>query len=157
MRHILSLNVRLGHQMRDSLEKLQRQQSASLLIGSSHISNKLEKFIYDQQTSLDRISNLLERSTGIVQLVSLLSVYQVCLTKYHQVQSILEIRATEAGKIMNFEMQKLTEQGIEENKLVKRLTQQATRDTKSMKIIALVSAIFLPATFMAVRQNNDKL
>ena len=58
---------------------------------------------------------------------------------------------------MNFEMQKLTEQGIEENKLVKRLTQQATRDTKSMKIIALVSAIFLPATFMAVRQNDDKL
>jgi hypothetical protein len=143
--------------MRDSLEKLQRQQSASLLIGSSHISNKLEKFIYDQQTSSDRISNLLERSTGIGQLVSFLSVYQVCLTKYHQVQSILEIRATEAGKIMNFEMQKLTEQGIEENKLVKRLTQQATRDTKSMKIIALVSAIFLPATFMAVRQNDDKL
>lgn len=133
LRHILSLNVRLGHQMRDSLEKLQRQQSASLLIGSSHISNKLEKFIYDQQTSSDRISNLLERSTGIGQLV----------------QNILEIRATEAGKIMNFEMQKLTEQGIEENKLVKRLTQQATRDTKAMKIIALVSAIFLPATFMA--------
>lgn len=58
---------------------------------------------------------------------------------------------------MNFEMKKLTEQGIEENKLVKRLTQQATRDTKAMKIIALVSAIFIPATFMAVRQNDDNL
>jgi hypothetical protein len=73
------------------------------------------------------------------------------------VQSILEIRAAEAGKIMNLEMKKLTEQGIEENKLVKRLTQQTTRDTKTMKIIALVSAIFIPATFMAVRQNDDNL
>jgi hypothetical protein len=66
------------------------------------------------------------------------------------VQNLLEIRATEAGKKMNLEMQKLTEQGIEENKLVKRLTQQTTRDTKSMMIIALISAIFLPATFLAV-------
>jgi hypothetical protein len=73
------------------------------------------------------------------------------------VQSILEIRAAEAGKIMNLEMKKLTEQGIEENRLVKRLTQQTTRDTKAMKIIALVSAIFIPATFMAVRQDDDKL
>jgi hypothetical protein len=99
---------------------------ASLLIGSSHISNKLEKLIYDQQISSDRIRNLLERSTGIGQLVSYLSVYEARLTKYHQVQNILETRATEAGKIMNFEVQKLTGQGIEENKLVKRLIQHAT-------------------------------
>ena len=58
---------------------------------------------------------------------------------------------------MNFEMQTLAEQGIEENRLVKRLTEQATRDTKSMKIIALVSAIFLPATFMAVCENDDNI
>ncbi|PQE07976.1 magnesium transport transmembrane region protein [Rutstroemia sp. NJR-2017a WRK4] len=133
LRHILGLNVRLGHQMKHSLKQLQRHKSASSLIGCFHISNKLEEFIHDQQTSSDRISNLLERSTGIGQLV----------------QSILEIRAAEAGKIMNLEMKKLTEQGIEENRLVKRLTQQTTRDTKAMKIIALVSAIFIPATFMA--------
>ena len=58
---------------------------------------------------------------------------------------------------MNFEMQNLAEQGIEENRLVKRLTERATRDTKAMKIIALVSAIFLPATFMAVRENDDSI
>jgi len=143
--------------MRDSFEKLQRQQSASSRIGLSHISNKLDKFVYDQQTSSDRIRNLLERSIGISQLVSLPSLYEVRLIKDLQVQNILEVRATETGKIMNFEMQKLAEQGIEENRLVKRLTEQATRDTKSMKLIALVSAIFLPATFMAVRQDDDKL
>jgi len=155
--HILNLNVRLGHQMKDSLDKLQRRQLASLLIGSSHIIDKLDKFIYDQQTSSDRINSLIERSTGISQLVSLLSGYRVGLTKYHQVQNILEIRATEAGNRMNIEMQNLAEQGIEENRLVKRLTEQATRDTKSMKIIALVSAVFLPATFMAVREKHDNM
>jgi hypothetical protein len=66
------------------------------------------------------------------------------------VQNILEIRATEASKQINFEMQKLTEQGIKENKLVKRLTEKSTQDTRSMMTIALISAIFLPATFLAV-------
>jgi hypothetical protein len=66
------------------------------------------------------------------------------------VLNILEIRATEASKQMNVEMQKLTEQGVNENRLMKKLTEQATRDTKSMMIISLISAIFLPATFLAV-------
>jgi hypothetical protein len=66
------------------------------------------------------------------------------------VLNILEIRATEASKQMNFEMQKLTEQGVNENKLMKKLTEQSAQDTKSMMIIALISAIFLPATFLAV-------
>lgn len=48
-------------------------------------------------------------------------------------------------------MQKLTEQGIKENKLMKKLTHQSTQDTRSMMTIALISAIFLPATFIAVR------
>jgi hypothetical protein len=64
--------------------------------------------------------------------------------------SLLEIRAAEASKQMNVEMQKLTEQGVNENKLMKRLTEKSTQDTKSMMIIALISAIFLPATFFAV-------
>jgi hypothetical protein len=52
---------------------------------------------------------------------------------------------------MNIEMQKLTEQGVKENKLMKKLTQKSTQDTRSMMTIALISAIFLPATFLAVR------
>jgi hypothetical protein len=47
-------------------------------------------------------------------------------------------------------MQRLTEQGIKENALMKRLTEQSTNDTRSMMTIALISAIFLPATFLAV-------
>jgi hypothetical protein len=51
---------------------------------------------------------------------------------------------------MNSEMQKLTAQGVNENKLMKKLTRQSTQDTRSMMTIALLSAIFLPATFLAV-------
>ena len=65
-------------------------------------------------------------------------------------QSIQDIQAAEASKRINYEMQKLTEQGIEENKLTKKLTEQSTRDTRAMMAIALISAIFLPATFLAV-------
>lgn len=67
-----------------------------------------------------------------------------------QVLNLLEIQASEANKQMGFEMKILTEQGVNENKLMKRLTEQTRKDTKSMMAIALVSAIFIPATFFAV-------
>jgi hypothetical protein len=66
------------------------------------------------------------------------------------VRNILEIRASGASKQMSLEMQNLTEQGVNENKLMKKLTEQSTKDTKSMMIIALISTIFIPATFLAV-------
>lgn len=65
-------------------------------------------------------------------------------------QNIQDIRAAEAGKQINHEMRTLTEQGVKENKLMKILTEKSARDTRSMMIIALISAIFLPATFLAV-------
>lgn len=120
-------------------------------LGATNTENRIGRFIYDQQTNFDRIDCLLRRSAGIGQLVSRLSrLRPQDLTQPEQVQNLLEIRATEAGKRTNLEMQKLTEQGIEENRLVKRLTGKASRDTKSMMIIAFISVIFLPATFLAV-------
>lgn len=136
--------------MKDSMENIYRGPTVALLVGIDRAQNKLNKFQYDQQTSLDRIQTLISRSTGIGQLVSW-KVRQSCiLIKLEQVRNILEIRAAEASKQMSFEMQKLTEQGVNENKLMKKLTEQSTKDTKSMTIIALISAIFLPATFLAV-------
>jgi len=148
---ILSLNLRLCQQLKDSMEIIQRNPSIAIPGGITSVQTKLNKFLYDQQTSLDRIQTLISRSTGISQLVSLREHnHLLFLTKFAQVLNILEIRATEASKQMNVEMQKLTEQGVNENRLMKKLTEQATRDTKSMMIISLISAIFLPATFLAV-------
>lgn len=138
LHQILSLNLRLCQQLKDSMEIIQRDPSIAIPGGIISVQTKLNKFLYDQQTSLDRIQTLISRSTGISQLVL----------------NILEIRATEASKQMNVEMQKLTEQGVNENTLMKKLTEQTTQDTKSMMIISLISAIFLPATFLAVRSGS---
>ncbi|QDS73383.1 hypothetical protein FKW77_007425 [Venturia effusa] len=129
LQHIVKLNIRLGKEMRDSIKSLQNAE----LQEAAHVDSQIGRFVYDQQTNFDRIDCLLQRSGGITQLI----------------QNLLEIRATESGKRTNLEMQKLTEQGIEENRLVKRLTEKASKDTKSMMTIALISAIFLPATFLA--------
>ncbi|RFU31765.1 hypothetical protein B7463_g4560, partial [Scytalidium lignicola] len=123
---ILSLNIRLGHQMKDFTEKNRRCRSVALRVEIDSIPSTLDKFLYEQTTSLDRIKTLITRSAGINQLV----------------QGILDIRA-------NSEMQKLTEQGIKENVLMKQLTQQSTKDARFMTVIALITTIFLPATFLA--------
>ena len=137
--------------MKDSVGSIQRGPPGALPIGVDRTQTKLKKFLYDQQTSLDRIQILISRSTGIGQLVSCKArSLGASLTKLVQILNLLEIRATEASKQMNSEMQKLTKQGVNENKLMKSLTEQSTKDTKFMMIIALISAIFLPATFFAV-------
>jgi hypothetical protein len=67
-----------------------------------------------------------------------------------QIQQILDFKAAEHGKAINARMKELAEQGIQENRLMKSLTLETTEDTKSMKAITLISAIFFPATFLAV-------
>lgn len=66
LQHILSLNIRLGQQMKNSIKSIQNAQS----LDTSNVANKINKFMYDQQTSSDRVSCLLLRSSGISQLVS---------------------------------------------------------------------------------------
>ena len=57
----------------------------------------------------------------------------------------------ETNHEMNRSMHALSKQGIEDNKLMRQLTARSTQDTRSMAVIAIISAIFLPATFVAVR------
>lgn len=49
------------------MKRIQESQS----LAATNADNKLDKFIYDQQTHFDRLGSLLLRSTGIGQLVSL--------------------------------------------------------------------------------------
>lgn len=54
------------------------------------------------------------------------------------------------NKEINKNVHDITKQGIIENSYMKRMVYQSTRDTRSMTIIALITAIFLPATLVAV-------
>jgi uncharacterized protein (UPF0179 family) len=67
-----------------------------------------------------------------------------------QIQQILDFKAAEQGRKINSRMEELAEQGVQENRLIKSLTLETTEDTKSTKVITLISAIFFPATFLAV-------
>lgn len=51
---------------------------------------------------------------------------------------------------INKNVRDITKQGVEENSYMKHMVDQSTRDTRSMTIIALITAIFLPATLVAV-------
>ena len=70
LRQILSLNLRLCHQMKNAMEKIQNAPWIAIPVGIDNVQTKLNKFLYDQQTSSDRIQALISRSTGISQLVS---------------------------------------------------------------------------------------
>ncbi|KAF2682038.1 hypothetical protein K458DRAFT_433038 [Lentithecium fluviatile CBS 122367] len=131
--HILKLNIRLGNLLKRDMARIKASSSSDLRTNCDAIQRNLDKYVLDQETHFDRLETLIARSSGIIQLV----------------QSIQDIRSAEASQQINHEMQTLTEQGVKENKLMKRLTEQSTRDTRSMMTIALISAVFLPATFLA--------
>ena len=63
---------------------------------------------------------------------------------------MLEARTNEGSNILNNRMARLAEISADENRLIAGLTYQATRDTRVMSTISFISAIFLPATFLAV-------
>jgi hypothetical protein len=70
LHQILSVNIRLGQKLEDTLQRIERGPSMVLLGASDGTHTALERFLYDQKTSLDRIETLISRSTGIGQLVS---------------------------------------------------------------------------------------
>lgn len=67
-----------------------------------------------------------------------------------KIQNMLEIRSNEGSKMLNSRMTHLAEISVDENKLITELTFQATTDTRVMSAISFISAVFLPATFLAV-------
>lgn len=156
--HILKLNLTIGTQFKLGLSRIKRASSQALDPTFEAAQIKLDRFLLGQETSVKRLETLISRASGIGQLVSFPRVLERRIPdKYVQVQSIQDIRANEASKEINHEMRNLTEQSIEENRLVKRLTEQSTKDTRSMMAVALISAIFLPATFLAVSVTHTNI
>ena len=149
---MLRLNIRLGCQLKHGISELRTSSSPALSISFDGMQARLDQYMYGQETSLARIETLVARSAGIGQLVSIPPHPDYDFAEFivAQVQGIQDSRSNEASKRINLEMQKLTEQSIKENGLMKRLTEQSTTDTRSMMTIALISAVFLPATFLAV-------
>lgn len=140
--------------MKGSMRRIRDASAEALSPAFDELDSKLDLFLFQHHTHHSRVQLLISRAQGISSLVSDLNHFTrlrlPTLIAMQQIQNILDIRATESSKKTNTSMQELTEQSIQENKLVKTLTIQSTRDTRAMMVIALISAIFLPATFLAV-------
>jgi hypothetical protein len=68
--HILKLNIRLGCQLRSGVLDLKMISSPALQISFNEMQGRLDRYVYEQETSLARIETLIARSAGIGQLVS---------------------------------------------------------------------------------------
>ncbi|OCK80712.1 hypothetical protein K432DRAFT_452070, partial [Lepidopterella palustris CBS 459.81] len=125
--HILQLNINLGVQLKDSMRHMLETTRAASAIATSveNFNFQIDMFISQHRTHLARIESLVSRAQGVSSLI----------------QNILDIRTASSSSRIN-------------NALIKQLTHQATQDTRAMKVIALISSIFLPATFVAVSRSR---
>ncbi|KAF2805602.1 uncharacterized protein BDZ99DRAFT_423932 [Mytilinidion resinicola] len=133
----IRLNLDLGAGLQQSMNDMGKTSDMTSSARSSALesfNSQMNMFIWQHRTHLGRIESLIARAQGVSSLI----------------QSILDIRTADSSTRINSAVHDITEQGMEENKLIKRLTHQSTQDTRAMKVIAFISAIFLPSTFVAV-------
>ncbi|OJJ39788.1 hypothetical protein ASPWEDRAFT_105628, partial [Aspergillus wentii DTO 134E9] len=119
---ILQLNITLAEQMKCSMQRIRKYSPPNLSVAFDNVESSIEMSILQHRTYNSRLQSLVDRAQGISGLI----------------QSILEIRTSESSKKINNRMHELAEKGT-------------TQDTRSMSVISFISAIFLPATFLAVR------
>lgn len=78
--HILKLNIRLGNLLKRDMVRIKTSSSSDLRTNCDAIQRNLDQYVLDQETHFDRLETLIARSSGIIQLVSSLSVLQkLCL------------------------------------------------------------------------------
>lgn len=133
--HILGLNVQVGVHLKECIHRIRQRTKpdSSLATSFDMFDSQVELFLFQQRTHSARITCLISRAHGVSSLV----------------QNIHEVRQADNSNRLNHAVRDITEQSIQENKLIKQLTHQSTLDTRSTMVIALISAIFLPATFAA--------
>jgi hypothetical protein len=152
--HILGLNVQVGVHLKECIHRIRQKTKpdSSLATSFDMFDSQVDLFLFQQRTHSARITCLISRAHGVSSLVNV-AVHPICApsgNRPHQVQNIHEVRQADNSNRLNHAVRDITEQSIQENKLIKQLTHQSTLDTRSTMVIALISAIFLPATFAAV-------
>ncbi|KAF2810478.1 uncharacterized protein BDZ99DRAFT_571050 [Mytilinidion resinicola] len=133
--HTLGLNIQLATQLKASINRVRQMPipDALPLECFEEFDSHIDFFIFQQKTHSARVECLIARAQGVSTLI----------------QNILDIRNADNNNRLNHAVHDIAEQGIKENQLIKRITRQSMLDTKSMVVIAFVSAVFLPATFIA--------
>ncbi|KAL4974577.1 hypothetical protein BDW66DRAFT_167666 [Aspergillus desertorum] len=117
---VLQRNIDIGLEMQSFLKRVQKHSPSRLSPVFEDTTSILQTSILQHRVHSSRVQSLISRAKGTGMLV----------------QNILDMRATETAAKINVRMRELAEKNA--------------RETRSMSIISLISAIFLPAMFLAV-------
>jgi hypothetical protein len=151
--HILQLNSNICRQLYAFHKRVSLASPPEVAVSADSYSETVNNCIFELDTQAARARTLVDRAEGMGRLVIHLSYADCTSTSWlmKQIGDMLNMRTAQTAHDMNVAMHELSKQNAEENKLVRMLASQSTRDTRSMKVVALISSIFLPATFVAVR------
>ncbi|KAL4883538.1 hypothetical protein BJY04DRAFT_216362 [Aspergillus karnatakaensis] len=116
---VLQRNIEIAEQVQHFFEHVRNEVSPHLAQMFEAADSAMRSFILQHRVHKSRIQSLIDRAGGTGMLV----------------QGILDIRATESNAKINTRMGDLAE--------------RTARETRSMSLISLISAIFLPAMFLA--------
>ncbi|KAL4745151.1 hypothetical protein BDW72DRAFT_198914 [Aspergillus terricola var. indicus] len=119
LNQVLQRNIDVGREVQSFLGRAQRHSSSRLAPAFEDTTSILQTSILQHRVHSSRIQSLISRARGCGMLV----------------QNILDIRATDTAAKINVRMRELAEKNA--------------RETRSMSIVSLISAIFLPAMFLA--------
>ncbi|RDW84189.1 uncharacterized protein DSM5745_04515 [Aspergillus mulundensis] len=116
---VLQRNVDIGQEIQSFIARAQRHSPSRLSPVFEDTASSLQTSILQHRVHSSRIQSLISRAKGSAMLV----------------QNILDIRATDTAAKINVRMRELAEKNA--------------RETRSMSVLSLISAIFLPAIFLA--------
>ncbi|KAL4981764.1 hypothetical protein BDW68DRAFT_183189 [Aspergillus falconensis] len=116
---VLQRNIDIGQEVQSFLGRARRHSPCRLSPVFEDTTSILQASILQHRVHSSRIQSLISRARGSGMLV----------------QNILDIRATDTAAKINVRMRELAEKNA--------------RETRSMSVVSLISAIFLPAMFLA--------
>ncbi|KAH7085296.1 hypothetical protein BKA63DRAFT_499329 [Paraphoma chrysanthemicola] len=131
--HILELNISLCQRLQAFSARICADSNRNVASRSHSQDAIFNNCIFNLETQSARVKSMISRADGIGSMI----------------EHVLDVRNTQTAHNINSAMHELSKQSAEENKLVRMLASQSTKDTRSMKVIAFISSIFLPATFVA--------
>ncbi|KAF3311892.1 hypothetical protein TWF173_007977 [Orbilia oligospora] len=136
---ILSLNIHLARQLAKFVERLEASWS-SLKLTSSDTNLPMKSLvagineqIFSLEVSKSRVDALLDRIKDISVLV----------------RQVLDIRNEASNRSMSLNLREISAAGVEENQHMRVIAAKGAKDTKMVAFITIITAIFLPATFIA--------
>ncbi|KAF3100619.1 hypothetical protein TWF569_010421 [Orbilia oligospora] len=136
---ILSLNIHLARQLAKFAERLGASWSSSKLTSpDTNLPMKslvagINEQIFSLEVSKSRVDALLDRIKDISVLV----------------RQVLDIRNEASNRSMSMNLREISAAGVEENQHMRMIAAKGAKDTKMVAFITIITAIFLPATFIA--------